>query len=168
MRYYEPDADRFVNQDPIGLWGGENLYLFVLNTSGWGDWLGLYSDTDLASRIARVVSNLTKGDISNTTYAIARVTTSDGRRQIWLASAGKGGRVRPVLRNAAGVDEVINNLHRSNKKHLNDAERKLMRDTRKRGAKIKSMAASRPMCGSCQKGAKRMGILRRVITVFKN
>lgn len=29
------------------------------------------------------------------------------------------------------------------------------------------MAASRPMCGSCQKGAKRMGILRRVITAFK-
>ena len=22
MRYYEPDAGRFVNQDPIGLWGG--------------------------------------------------------------------------------------------------------------------------------------------------
>ena len=42
-----------------------------------------------------------------------------------------------------------------------------MREARKRGAKIESMAASRPMCGRCQKGAKRMGILGRVITAFK-
>ena len=28
FRYYEPDAGRFINQDPIGLWGGENLYTF--------------------------------------------------------------------------------------------------------------------------------------------
>ena len=135
MWYYEPEAGRFVNQGPIGLLGGDNLYLFALNTSGWIDWLGLHSDPDLASRMARVVSNLTKGDIRNTTYAIARVTTSDGRSQIWMASAGKGGRVRPALRNAAGADEVIHNLHRSNKNHLNDAERKLMREARKRGAK---------------------------------
>ena len=27
FRYYEPDAGRFVNQDPIGLSGGDNLYL---------------------------------------------------------------------------------------------------------------------------------------------
>lgn len=52
-----------------------------------------------------------------------------------MASAGKGGRVRPALRNAAGADEVIHNLHRSNKNHLNDAERKLMKEARKRGAK---------------------------------
>ena len=75
MRYYEPEAVRFMNQDPIGLLGGDNLYLFALNTSGWIDWLGLHSDPDLASRMARAVSNLTKGDIRNTTHAIARVTT---------------------------------------------------------------------------------------------
>ena len=75
MWYYETEAGRFVNQDPIGLLGGDNLYLFALNTSGWIDWLGLHSDPDLASRMARVVSNLTKGDIRNTTHAIARVTT---------------------------------------------------------------------------------------------
>ena len=25
-RYYEPEVGRFVNQDPIGLWGGTNFY----------------------------------------------------------------------------------------------------------------------------------------------
>ncbi|WP_444817138.1 RHS repeat-associated core domain-containing protein [Streptococcus sp. HJ1] len=31
MSYYEPDAGRFVNQDPIGLSGRDNLYQFVPN-----------------------------------------------------------------------------------------------------------------------------------------
>lgn len=37
MRYCEPDADRFVNQDPIELLGGENLYQFALNAQNWID-----------------------------------------------------------------------------------------------------------------------------------
>ena len=37
MRYYEPEAGRFVNQDPIGLLGGENLYGFVPNIQIWID-----------------------------------------------------------------------------------------------------------------------------------
>ena len=41
MRYYEPEAGRFVNQDPIGLWGGANLYWFAPNTQVWVDFLGL-------------------------------------------------------------------------------------------------------------------------------
>ena len=41
FRYYEPDAGRFVNQDPIGLYGGENLYWFAPNVQIWVDFLGL-------------------------------------------------------------------------------------------------------------------------------
>ena len=41
MWYYEPEAGRFVNQDPIGLWGGENLYWFGPNTQVWVDFLDL-------------------------------------------------------------------------------------------------------------------------------
>ena len=41
MRYYEPEAGRFVNQDPIGLWGGDNLYQFAPNTLMWIDLWGL-------------------------------------------------------------------------------------------------------------------------------
>ena len=41
FRYYEPDAGRFVNQDPIRLEGGENLYAFAPNTNKWLDVLGL-------------------------------------------------------------------------------------------------------------------------------
>lgn len=35
------DAGRFVNQDPIGLIGGANLYEFAPNTNKWLDVLGL-------------------------------------------------------------------------------------------------------------------------------
>ena len=41
FRYYEPDAGRFVNQDPIGLWGGMNFYSFASNIQNWIDFLGL-------------------------------------------------------------------------------------------------------------------------------
>ena len=40
-RYYEPDEGRFVNQDPILLLGGSNLYSFASNTNAWFDPLGL-------------------------------------------------------------------------------------------------------------------------------
>ena len=41
FRYYDPDIGRFVNQDPIGLDGGENLYGFAPNAAVWSDPLGL-------------------------------------------------------------------------------------------------------------------------------
>nr|WP_082392050.1 RHS repeat-associated core domain-containing protein [Neisseria sp. 83E34] len=43
FRYYDPDIGRFVNQDPIGLWGGENLYQYAPNIQIWFDSLGLQS-----------------------------------------------------------------------------------------------------------------------------
>ena len=42
MRYYESEAGRFVNQDPIGLLGGgDNFYKFAVNAQGWIDPLDL-------------------------------------------------------------------------------------------------------------------------------
>ena len=41
FRYYEPDAGRFVNQNLIGVDGGDNLYLFAFNSNIWVDALGL-------------------------------------------------------------------------------------------------------------------------------
>ncbi|WP_061863330.1 RHS repeat-associated core domain-containing protein [Streptococcus infantis] len=41
FRYYEPDAGRFVNQDPIGLEDGFNFYRFAPNAQEWVDPLGL-------------------------------------------------------------------------------------------------------------------------------
>ena len=43
FRYYEPDAGRFVNQDPIGLMGGSNFYNYSPNVQAWVDLYGLSS-----------------------------------------------------------------------------------------------------------------------------
>jgi RHS repeat-associated protein len=40
-RYYDPDVGRFTAQDPIGLSGGENCYLYSYNPTNWVDPLGL-------------------------------------------------------------------------------------------------------------------------------
>ena len=54
FKYYEPDTGRFVNQDPIGLLGGENLYQFAPNVQGWVDIFGLYNVQKCASIAARI------------------------------------------------------------------------------------------------------------------
>ena len=46
-RYYESEAGRFVNQDPIGLLSGEHLYGFAPNALAWVDSLGLYGYYEL-------------------------------------------------------------------------------------------------------------------------
>ncbi len=40
-RYYDPDSARFLTQDPVGLHGGANLYLYVPNPTAWVDERGL-------------------------------------------------------------------------------------------------------------------------------
>ncbi|MCE8025701.1 RHS repeat protein [Halomonas sp. MCCC 1A11058] len=40
-RYYDPQQGRYINQDPIGLNGGTNLYGYVSNPTGMVDPLGL-------------------------------------------------------------------------------------------------------------------------------
>ena len=41
FRYYDPEIGRFVSQDPIGLEGGVNQFVFAFNPTGWLDPLGL-------------------------------------------------------------------------------------------------------------------------------
>ena len=59
FRYYEPDAGRFVNQDPIELKGGENLYEFSPNINSWFDTLGL-SPRNLPEIASEMVIQLEK------------------------------------------------------------------------------------------------------------
>ncbi len=46
FRYYSPDVGRFVSNDPIGLLGEVNLFVYAQNTIMWVDPLGLASWTD--------------------------------------------------------------------------------------------------------------------------
>lgn len=53
FRYYKPEVGRFVNQAPIGLKSGENLYWFAPNVQRWIDPLGLWGV--LLARVIPVV-----------------------------------------------------------------------------------------------------------------
>lgn len=46
FRYYDPDAGMFTAEDPIGLSGGDNLYLYAPNPMAWADPLGLLNWLD--------------------------------------------------------------------------------------------------------------------------
>ncbi|UOO83592.1 DUF6531 domain-containing protein [Neisseria dumasiana] len=58
FRYYEPDAGRFVNQDPIGLWGGDNFYQFASNTQVWIDPYGLNPVNRITGQAVQKASQL--------------------------------------------------------------------------------------------------------------
>ena len=64
FRYYEPDAGRFVNQDPIGLWGGSNFYQFAPNMQGWIDPLGLITSSE-ANKAAKALGYTKTNEISH-------------------------------------------------------------------------------------------------------
>ena len=44
-RYYDPETARFVTQDPIGLPGGVNFYIYSINPINWVDPVGLTSSS---------------------------------------------------------------------------------------------------------------------------
>ena len=48
FRHYETDAGPLVNQDPIGLVGGDNLYSFANNATSWTDCLGVLPEFSIA------------------------------------------------------------------------------------------------------------------------
>ncbi|MET3140221.1 RHS repeat-associated protein [Undibacterium sp. GrIS 1.2] len=48
FRYYDPAVGRFVSEDPIGLAGGMNNFLYAPNPVGWIDPLGLFGANALA------------------------------------------------------------------------------------------------------------------------
>ncbi|NYZ69264.1 RHS domain-containing protein [Endozoicomonas sp. SM1973] len=50
-RYYDPGLGRFINQDPIGLDGGDNLYQYTPSPIAWTDPLGLSGKPSLPSRV---------------------------------------------------------------------------------------------------------------------
>ena len=57
FRYYEPDAGRFVNQDPIELEGGFNVYQFAPNAQEIhpdGRYTYLYTNPDRYEPLAQV------------------------------------------------------------------------------------------------------------------
>ena len=59
FRYYEPDAGRFINQDPIKYLGGANFYTYAFNITSWVDYLGL-NPFKIYSRLRQIFNKANK------------------------------------------------------------------------------------------------------------
>ncbi|WP_183154015.1 RHS repeat-associated core domain-containing protein, partial [Pseudomonas syringae group genomosp. 3] len=61
FRYYDPEIGRFITQDPIGLSGGDNLYLYAPNPYGWVDPWGLCNSSSSGTKeIGTITTRTTK------------------------------------------------------------------------------------------------------------
>ena len=100
MRYYEPEAGQFVNQDPIGLLGGINLYQFSPNVQTWIDPLGLNAKlSEMAQSVHNLAGGLKTPDaraIEKSTVAIFEVELKNGSKTLY--AAGSSGRLNPRQR----------------------------------------------------------------------
>ena len=57
FRYYNPDCGRFVSQDPIGLQGGSNLYIYAPNPLTWIDPFGLSPSGGCSCPVHHICTN---------------------------------------------------------------------------------------------------------------
>ncbi len=76
FRYYDPECGRFINQDPIGLLGGNNNYLYVPNPVGWVDPWGLACEegVNVIGANGQVVEQLSR-DTKVVRFEIAKTDT---------------------------------------------------------------------------------------------
>jgi RHS repeat-associated protein len=81
FRYYDPDIGRFISQDPIGLRGGENLYSYAPNPTGWIDpWGWINLNTNGASGDFGIYKIDVNGELYKFGKAdLGRVTESSGQ-----------------------------------------------------------------------------------------
>ncbi|MGE9553172.1 RHS repeat-associated core domain-containing protein [Erwinia amylovora] len=63
FRYYDPQVGRFTVQDPIGLYGGWNLYQYAPNPLTWTDPLGLAFGTGKGTHTANATLYDSEGNI---------------------------------------------------------------------------------------------------------
>ncbi|WP_244298032.1 RHS repeat domain-containing protein [Actinobacillus vicugnae] len=77
FRYYNPILGRFVNQDPIGFAGGENLYRFANNAQHWIDPLGL--ETFIINRDLAVLGSSARSRANPITHTFVAISDNNGR-----------------------------------------------------------------------------------------
>jgi RHS repeat-associated protein len=102
FRYYDPDSGNYISQDPIRLYGGDNLYGYVLNPNGWVDIFGLKDKTDFNEWLNR-------GDNNYGNYQSPQYTgiTNDYDRRAAEHAGSKGDIVQ-----IAGTGELTKNQSR--------------------------------------------------------
>ncbi|MCO1368335.1 RHS repeat-associated core domain-containing protein [Burkholderia multivorans] len=79
FRFYDPDVGRFINQDPIGLYGGGNLYAYGPNSQQWVDPWGWCS--------VKLSNNMEKSGVTRPTNSAAHHIVGDTAKEAAPARA---------------------------------------------------------------------------------
>ena len=114
FRYYEPNVGRFINQDPIKLQGGTNLYNYGSSSTRWIDSLGLLTQAEQIDIGKKAIENLLQQERakSNSQRAstVQVIVTSDGKVFEGCSSkSNKGKNPRPLDSAHAGVQQAYGN-----------------------------------------------------------
>ncbi|WP_445367711.1 RHS repeat-associated core domain-containing protein [Methylomonas sp. BW4-1] len=107
-RYYDPNAGRFIHQDPVGLKGGANVYRYAPNPVNWVDPLGLTGKDCSGGRLPQDVNvNPTPPAVLPTNRPIGRSPTQNAAAQAEVQRMQQAGyrdiRVNQQQVNAEGV-----------------------------------------------------------------
>nr|WP_320200698.1 RHS repeat-associated core domain-containing protein [Agrobacterium sp. rho-13.3]MDX8310232.1 RHS repeat-associated core domain-containing protein [Agrobacterium sp. rho-13.3] len=116
FRYYDPTIGRFASQDPIGLNGGENLFIYSNNPSAWIDPLGLAAT---AGSLANRAQNLPASSRPNTVAVIRHKdgTITAGRNQGGQANDEVSNKLKNIPQNPySGECAEVNAIARARNK----------------------------------------------------
>jgi len=136
FRYYDPALARFITQDPIGLFGGFNLYSYAPSSTGWLDPLGWCVTTDVRRGVAgqplKATATITKGDLKSGT-----ATNQSSRawaRMMDNSDDDAGHIIGKLLGGSGGKDGVLPQLKGINRGQFRAFESQVANVVQKKGA----------------------------------
>ncbi|WP_347900828.1 RHS repeat-associated core domain-containing protein [Pseudomonas purpurea] len=167
-RYYDPSVGRFVSKDPIGYAGGVNIYQYSNNPIGWTDPLGLSprcrydSNMNPLEKMAHSIhgESLKPGgsprSFNSETIAVAVLASPDGKTQTVAASSR--GRMSGAQKGRASILGVAPISVPNVSGPEGHAEVNIInRYAEENNMKVIDIAASRPICCSCEGSILRHG-----------
>ncbi|KGC24287.1 RHS repeat-associated core domain protein [Burkholderia gladioli] len=105
FRFYDPDVGRFVSQDPIGLYGGENLYAYGRNAQRWIDPWGWCS--------VKLSNNMEKSGVTRPANSAAHHIVGDTSKEAAPARA-------ILAKYGIDVDSELNGVFLPNRNNSDD------------------------------------------------
>ncbi|MGE7989475.1 RHS repeat-associated core domain-containing protein [Pseudomonas sp. NPDC089554] len=130
FRLYDPAVARFITQDPIGLAGGDNLYSYAPNPSGWLDPLGWCVSTNVTRGVAgqplKATARITKSDLK--TGTATNQSSRAWARMLGNSDDDAGHIIGKLLGGSGGKNGVFPQLSKVNRGLFKDFEKQIAKD----------------------------------------